>query len=75
VEEHVINGVTVRITNPARTVVDCFRFRYKVGIDITLEAAIVGWQERKYTMQEMSYYQNICRMTTVMRPYMEAILT
>jgi predicted transcriptional regulator of viral defense system len=74
VEEHVLNGVTVRMTNPARTVVDCFRFRNKVGIDIALEAAIAGWQERKYTMQEISHYQKICRVTTVMRPYMEAIL-
>src|SRR5262245_44352238 len=38
VEEHVIGGVPVRVTNPARTVADCFRFRNKIGLDVALEA-------------------------------------
>ena len=38
VEEHSVEGVTVRITNPAKTVADCFKFRNKVGLDIALEA-------------------------------------
>jgi predicted transcriptional regulator of viral defense system len=39
VEEHVIQGVTVRVTDPARTVVDCFKYRNKVGLDVALPTA------------------------------------
>jgi hypothetical protein len=27
IEEHKVDGVRVRVTTPARTVVDCFKFR------------------------------------------------
>lgn len=33
-----IEGVPVHLTNPARTVVDCFRYRHKIGLDVALEA-------------------------------------
>ncbi len=29
-----ILGVSVRVTSPARTVVDCFRYRNKIGLDV-----------------------------------------
>ena len=38
VEVRDIEGVPVRLTNPARTVVDCFRYRHKIGLDVALEA-------------------------------------
>lgn len=38
VEEHEIEGVTVRVTSQARTVVDCFKFRNKIGVDVAVEA-------------------------------------
>ena len=74
VEEHLLNGVKVRITSPARTVVDCFRFRNKIGLDVALEAAIEGWRDRCYTMTDLHRYQKLCRVGTVMQPYIEAII-
>ncbi len=38
VQQHRIEGVSVRIFDPAKTVVDCFRYRNKVGLDLALEA-------------------------------------
>ncbi len=38
VEKHKIDGVTVRIYNPEKTIADCFKFRNKIGMDIVLEA-------------------------------------
>ena len=38
VEEHQIEGVAVKIYNPAKTVADCFKYRNKVGLDVALEA-------------------------------------
>jgi predicted transcriptional regulator of viral defense system len=39
---HRIEGVEVPITEPARTIVDCFRYRAKVGIDVAMEGLREG---------------------------------
>ena len=38
VQDRSILGVRVRVTSRARTVVDCFRYRHKIGLDVALEA-------------------------------------
>ncbi|MCL7455374.1 MAG: AbiEi antitoxin N-terminal domain-containing protein, partial [Anaerolineae bacterium] len=38
VEEHSIEGVHVRVYNPAKTVADCFKYRNKIGLDTAVEA-------------------------------------
>ncbi|MGE0761490.1 MAG: hypothetical protein AB7O38_31035, partial [Pirellulaceae bacterium] len=38
VQEHVVEGVTVRVYAPAKTVADCFKYRNKIGIDLAIEA-------------------------------------
>ena len=43
---HSALDVPFRITSPARTVVDCFRYRNKFGLDIALEALHDGLQSR-----------------------------
>jgi predicted transcriptional regulator of viral defense system len=34
VETHSIDGVPIKVFNPAKTVVDCFKYRNKVGLDV-----------------------------------------
>ena len=68
-----IDGVDVPIFNPARTVVDCFRFRNKIGLDVALEALRDGWGKRKFTLDELGHYATHQRVANVMRPYIEAI--
>ena len=73
VEEHIIEGVKVRVYNPAKTVADCFKYRNKVGLDVALEALRECWRERKCTSEDLYHYAKICRVWRVMRPYLEAI--
>lgn len=54
---------------------DCFKYRNKIGIDVALEALRDGWEQRKVSMDELSYYANIDRVSNVMRPYMESVAT
>jgi predicted transcriptional regulator of viral defense system len=68
-------GVTVRITSPARTVVDCFRYRSKLGVDVALEALREAVRSRKATVDEIVRAAEVCRAGTVLRPYMEALET
>jgi predicted transcriptional regulator of viral defense system len=66
-------GVPVSITSPARTVVDCFRYRNKVGIDVALEALRDAVRSRIATVDEIVRAAEVCRARTVMRTYLEAL--
>lgn len=68
-----IDGVNVPIFNPARTVVDCFRFRNKIGLDVALEALRDGWSKRKFTLDDLWHHATRHRVANVMRPYIEAV--
>lgn len=68
-----MQGVNVRITNPARTVVDCFRYRNKVGLDVAMEALRDAVRSRKATVSEIDRAAEVCRIRTVIRPYLEAL--
>lgn len=74
IEEHVICGVKVKITSPAKTVVDCFKYRSKVGINVAVEALRDAWHKRLVTTDELWRLAKINRMTNVMRPYFESII-
>jgi predicted transcriptional regulator of viral defense system len=73
VEEHILHGVTVRVTDPARTVVDCFKYRNKVGLDVALEALRDCWRKKKATMDQLHRAAQARRMANVMRPYLESL--
>ena len=73
VETHSIDGVEVRITSPAKTVADCFKFRSLVGHDVALEALRDCWRKKKATSDELWKAAKVCRMSNIMRPYMEAL--
>jgi predicted transcriptional regulator of viral defense system len=66
-------GVPVSITSPARTVVDCFRYRKKVGIDVAMEALRDAVSSRITSVREIERAAEVCRARTVMRSYLEAL--
>jgi predicted transcriptional regulator of viral defense system len=74
IEEKKIEGVSVRVYNPAKTVADCFKYRNKVGIDVAIEALKECLRSRRCTIDELFHYAQICRVRNIMRPYMEAIV-
>lgn len=73
VETHKLLGVPVRITSIARTVVDCFRYRNKIGIDVALEALKDVLDRRLASRDEILRTAEICRAKTVITPYIEAM--
>jgi hypothetical protein len=75
VQTHRVRGVRVQVYSPAKTVADCFKFRNKIGRDVALEALREGWRARLFTMNELSDVARACRVTRVMRPYLEALVT
>jgi len=73
VQERKILGVPAHITSPARTVVDCFRYRRKIGTDVALEALREALRARKATVDEIMRAAEMCRARTVLRTYLEAL--
>lgn len=73
IDQHNIEDVAVRITSPSRTVVDCFKFRNKIGIDVAVEAVREYRRFRKGTADELWGQADRLRMTRVMRPYWDAM--
>lgn len=74
VQEYRVEGQAVRIYGVAKTLADCFKYRNKIGLDVALEAIREGWRARRFTMDELDRYAEICRVRRVMRPYLEALI-
>lgn len=68
-----IDGVSVRIYNPAKCVVDCFRYRRHVGLEVAVEALRETLRLRRATASEIDEYARKCRVGSVVRPYLEAV--
>jgi predicted transcriptional regulator of viral defense system len=73
VEQHRIESVEVKVYNPAKTVADCFKYRNKIGLDVAIEALRDGLRSKKCTRAQLWQYAKVCRVTEVMRPYLEAV--
>jgi len=74
VDIHDLDGVSVRIYSPEKTLADCFKFRNKVGLDTVIEAIRFYRERRRIKVDDLLYYATVCRVNRIMRPYLEAIL-
>ncbi len=73
IETHPVEGVPVRVFSAAKTVADCFKFRNKIGLDVAIEALKDCVRQKKANINEIYRYAKICRVSNVIRPYMEAL--
>ncbi len=73
VELHAVDGVSVPITSSAKTIVDCFKYRSRIGSDVAIEALRDGLRSRKATHAEIGRLAKICRVENVMRPHLETL--
>lgn len=74
IERHRIENIEVTITDPVRTIVDCFRYRTKVGIDVAVEGLREGLRQRKATSDQLWKYATKMRAWSLMKPYVEAMV-
>jgi predicted transcriptional regulator of viral defense system len=74
IEHRKIQGIDVNVTSLARTVVDCFRYRNKIGIDVALEALKDAIRRRQVGVDAIVRAALVGRVDNVMRPYLEAVL-
>ena len=73
VETHMIAGHPVRITDVDRTIVDCFKHRNHVTLELCVEALRERMKNRRHSLQAIHRYAKLMGVSRVMQPYMEAL--
>lgn len=74
VETYKLNDINVRITTPARTIVDCFKYRNRVGLDVCLEALKAVIHEKKASPAEIMELAKMQRVSNIIQPYLETLI-
>lgn len=74
IEPHILDGTEVRIYGPEKTLADCFKYRNKIGTDVALEALSSYMRGEGRDLDSLLHYAEICRVSTVMKPYLEALV-
>jgi len=74
VENHAIDGVSVKIYTPEKTLADCFKFRNKLGMEVVIEALRFYKSRQRFNLEKLLKYAEICRVKNIMMPYLEATI-
>ena len=74
IEVYQVDGVSIRIYCPEKSVADSFKYRRKIGLDVALEALKLYRQTPKFDVNKLLRYAHICRVANVMKPYLEILL-
>ncbi len=74
IQTHKIDDVTVRIYSPEKTIVDCFKYRNKIGLDTAIEALKLYREKKRFKPEDLMQIARVCRVEKVMQPYLEALL-
>ncbi|MDY6798498.1 MAG: type IV toxin-antitoxin system AbiEi family antitoxin domain-containing protein [Pseudomonadota bacterium] len=74
VEQVAVDGITLNVYNPEKTLADCFKFRKRIGMDVVLEALELYRTRKSFRPGKLMEYAQICRVANVMAPYVESKL-
>lgn len=74
IERHDLSGTEVLIYSREKSIVDCFRHRNKLGIDIAIEALKTCWENGLLDLNLLADYAEKLKMANVLQPYIEAVI-
>jgi predicted transcriptional regulator of viral defense system len=74
IERPLVDGIRVPIYCREKTIADCFKFRNQIGLDTALEAIKFYKDQPQRNVGSLLDYASVCRVSKVIRPYLEAIL-
>ena len=73
VEVHPMAGTSLRVYDREKTLVDCFKFRNRIGLDIFIEAIKLYRSGPAFKGDALLAYARICRVERHIRPYLEMV--
>lgn len=68
-----LDSITIKVFDIEKTLVDCVKFRNKIGMDIVLEALKLYWQRGETDLDKLFEYARIFRVANILKPIMETI--
>jgi predicted transcriptional regulator of viral defense system len=75
VEEHSTDGCVIKIFDIEKTLVDCVKFRNKIGMDIVLEALKMYWLRKGSNIDKLFEYAKLFLVERTLKPIMETIVS
>lgn len=69
-----VEGVQVKLSTPAKTVADCFRYRRHVGLDVAVDALKDYLRKRAGSVDALEQAARADRIYAFMKPYLEALV-
>ena len=69
-----IGAVEIPVYCAEKTLADCFKYRNKIGMDVVLESLKFYRERHRFDGNKIMHYAKICRVSNIMRPYLEASL-
>ncbi len=73
IEVHEVDGRPIRVSGVARTVVDCFKYRNKIGLDVALEALQFARERKRISNRELLEIARALRLDRIMGPYLQVV--
>ena len=73
VETRIVAGYPVKITSLDRTIVDCFKHRNLVTLELCLEALRERMKMPRRSLQDLHRYAVMMGVSRIMQPYLEAL--
>ena len=74
IETHKLQGITVRCYSREKSIVDCFRYRNRIGIDVAIEALKKYWEQGNARLDLIMKFAKAGRISKIIKPYIEAII-
>lgn len=74
IESERVDGISLRIYSPEKTIADCFKYRNKIGLDTAVEALRLYRERKRLKVDNLMRFASICRVEKVIRPYLEALV-
>jgi len=74
IEIHQAEGHKIKVYNLAKTIADCFKFRNRIGVNVARDALKIAIAEKGITPQDIMKYAKICRVDSIIKPILEAMI-
>jgi predicted transcriptional regulator of viral defense system len=69
-----IKSHEIRIYGPEKTICDCFRYRNKLGINITKEGLSEYLKRKDRSLEKLLEYAEICRIKPLLQTWLNAMI-
>lgn len=74
IEKYKIGKFTIQCYSKEKTIVDCFRYRKKIGVEIAIEALRDYWSKDNINLDLIYKYAKLGRVEKIIQPYIETTI-